>query len=333
MDDKIIIKDINLKEIEKIIKYHDELFGLKSDLQDVLYLNIKQEMFSMINLFSLLDEDFQEYGLHLLIKDILSLIVHFDALDTKIKDPSNNQIREQYKNLRGKIIPLINTKMYYLDLYVWKLVEKSRPIQFYLRQRYPVTVHHTFDFLTYREKSFTPIIDINYKITDIDLQVKYDDIDIEFILSLDLFMERRENVVLRKLIDSRHCISFFKNMEPQDIKFVVKDVEFIKYARGESIIKQEDNTKEVYFLLSGACIVQINEKNIARLEKNQLFGEFSSILNEPRTASIKAQEDSCVLKFNFAFELFPQEPHPFTMLYKNIINELIKKINRSNKRR
>ena len=333
MEDKLVINNIDLSKIEDIINYHDMLFGVKEDIQDTLYLNIKQEMFSMINLFSLLDENFQEYALTLLIKDILSLIVYFDTLDNKIKEPSNSKYLKDYKSYRNKIIPIINTKMYYLDLYVWKLAEVSRPIQFYIRQRYKMPVKNIFDFLTYREKSFNPLIDINYKISDIDLKVHYDDVDAEFILSLDMFVERRKNTLLRKLIDSKSCISFFRNMEASDIKFVVKDVEFLRYKRGETIIKQGEDSKEVYFLLSGQCLAFVDGKNVGRLEKSQIFGEFSSILNESRTASVVAQDSTTVLRFKFAFELFPIEPHPFTMLYKNIIDELIKKIVKLNRKR
>jgi len=333
LEEKLVVNEVDLSKIEDIINYHDMLFGVKEDIQDTLYLNIKQEMFSMINLFSLLDENFQEYSLTLLIKDILSLIVYFDTLDNKIKEPKNSKYLEEYKEFRTKIIPIINTKMYYLDLYVWKLVDISRPIQFYIRQRYKMPIRHTFDFLTYREKSFSPLIDINYKISDIDLKVHYENSDAEYILSLDMFIERRKNTVLRKLIDSKNCISFFKNMEATDIKYVVKDVEFLRYGRGETIIKQGEDSKEVYFILSGQCLAFVNSKNVGRLEKNQIFGEFSSVLNEPRTASVVAQDACTVLRFKFAFELFPIEPHPFTMLYKNIIDELIKKIVKLNKKR
>ena len=68
------------------------------------------------------------------------------------------------------------------------------------------------------------------------------------------------------------------------------------------------------------------------LRRNQIFGEFSSILNEARVASVIANEEVTTIRFNFAFELFDNEPYPFTMLYKNIIDELLKKVIKSNHR-
>lgn len=333
MINKITTETINIDDIKEIVIYHKNLFGVKTDLLDEAYLSIKHEMFNMINLFTLLDDEFEDFTLSLLIKDVLSLIFYFDNLDIKIKMLMDEDDIKEYKKIREKIVPIINTKMYYLDLYIWKRVEISREVQYYLRQKFNSSVHNIFDFLTYRKNSFKTAIDMKYDIKDIDTKVKYNKKDIDTIIALDILETESKNELLQKLIDRKNSIKFFKNMKSYDIKSVVKDIEFLRYGKGETIINEGELCKEVYFVLSGICDVKIDNKYIATIEKNQLFGEFSAILDEPRTATVISQYSTTVIRFNFAFELFNLEPHPFTLLYKNIIDELIKKIAKANKRR
>ena len=265
--DNNIVKDINLDEVSNLIDYHYNIFGINKDIGEFLYLDIKHEMFNMINLFSLLDDRFEDDIINLFIEDALSLIIYFDILDTKSTESEEKDLQIQCKLLREKVIPIINTKLYYLDLYIWESVQKSRPIQFYLRQKYKFLLNDTFDFITYREKGFDTIIDITYKVKDIDLKVKYEANEILYIKSLGIEKERRENTLLRKIIDNKDSISFFRSMNPHDIEFVIRDIEFIRFKKGETIIKQKDFTKEVYFLVSGSCIVFVDHKNIARIEE------------------------------------------------------------------
>lgn len=329
----IRIENIDIKEIENIVNYHDEIFSVHKDISDVLYLEIKQEMFTMINLFSLLEANFEDRLINSLLKDILSLIYYFDRVDELLVKDNEKEKLIKFRTLKKKIIPIINTKMFYLDLYIYKKIENSRFIQSYLKEKYTYIIKNTIEFVAFNEDEFSTLINVNYKVEELDLKVKYDKESVRILFSLDTYEDRREDFLLRKLIDSKNSILFFKGMPAEDIKYVVKDVEFIKYKTNETLIIKDEDSKEVYFLLSGKCNVVVGNSIVARIGKNQLFGEFSSILNEKRNATIIANQESTVLRFKFAFELFNKEPYPFTMLYKNIMDELIKKIVNSNTKR
>lgn len=326
-NDKLFIK------LNEIVRYHSSLYGINKNISDTVYLEIKQEMFTMINLFGLLDNSFEDKQINLLLEDILSLIIYFDKLNEQIKIEKSNDFVLRFKEIKSQIIPIINTKMYYLDLYVFNKVSSSRFLQSYIKQKFTHTINNSLEFISFGGESLIPIIDTNYKMININLFVKYESQYYKSIKELDQLIDRREDYLLRKLIDSRKAISFFKGMEPEDIKYVVKDVEFIKYKVNEMIIKKDEDTKEIYFLLSGNCKVIVDGNIVGRVDSNQLFGEFSSILNERRNATIIATQETTVIRFNFAFELFKQEPFPFSRLYKNIMNELIKKIVKLNYRR
>ena len=324
-------KEITLDSIKDIIDYHNNLFGIKDDLIEEKYLSISSEIFNMINLFTLLDDDFNDEILSLLVKDVLSINICVDSLDDRIKQLKDDEQHDSFVKESLKIKAILNTKIYYLDLYLWEQVDKSILVQRYIRQKINFSVHNSFDFLTHKEVTFNTVTEIKHNLSDIDLKVKYDENTFNYICSLDVFVDRRKNELLRRLIDSKDSIPFFKNMEPFDIKSLVKDIEFLRYKRGEQIIKQGETSKEVYLVLSGSCCVKINNKKVATVEKNQLFGEFYSILNGSRTASVISENNVTVIRFNFAFELFDIKPDSITILYKNIINELIKKIAKSNK--
>ena len=99
----------------------------------------------------------------------------------------------------------------------------------------------------------------------------------------------------------------------------------------ETIIEENDDSKEIYYLLSGTARVIVGTNALGIVEKGNIFGEFSSITGERRSATIKANDQNVtVLRFKFAFESFDDIPYSFTHLYKNIIDALIIKIHNSN---
>ena len=317
-------KVIKEEEVEDIIEYHNNILGINTKIPTSAYISKKTEIFNLINLFNIMDADFNSKLIKKLTEDILSLFSYLDLINHK----KNNDLTKYKK----EIISLVNTKLYYLDLVIWAKVEKSKLIKVFLREKDSLSIHNSLDFISKNKEISTLAIKLSYKIDEINLKTKYKKEDLDFLFDLDTFKERRKNKILRTLIDSRHSISFFKNMIPEEIKHIVKDVEFIKYNKREAIVLQNTDSKEIYFIISGKCKVLVNSKIVGKIEENQIFGEFSSILKEKRNATIETIDETTVLRFNFAFELFKKDPYAFTMLYKNIIDELIKKIVSSNKR-
>lgn len=316
---------IDLDELKKIIEYHCQILAIKVETSNSTYLNKKDEFLTLVNFFSLLDVNFKDDLLIKLCDGILSLLNYLDACFSKIKSENNNDKIKEFSSLKRELLYLINTKLYYMDLYIWSKVEKSQFIKNYLRQIHLLQVKNSLEFFK-KNSNFKLIVQYRYKLDGYSVYNEYSNEEKELLLSLDNFKERRKNYTLRRLIDSKDSISFFKNMEVEDIKHIVKDLEFVKFLKNEEIIRQGEETTQMYFLMSGKANVFVNNKPVGIIESDQIFGEFSAILGEKRQATVRAFEESTVLRFNLAFELFENDVYSFSMLYKNIINDLIAKI-------
>lgn len=138
--------------------------------------------------------------------------------------------------------------------------------------------------------------------------------------------------MIDKVIQIKDKISILKGLSDESIKTVVEDCKLIKYTRGETIIQQGDDTKNVFFLLTGKAKVIVNKKEVAAIHSNQAFGEFSAIAGEKRNATILATEPCTAISFILAFDKLEKEYSGFAGLYKNICNELIIKVDEANKR-
>ncbi len=71
------------------------------------------------------------------------------------------------------------------------------------------------------------------------------------------------------------------------------------YAAGETLIEEGDTSQDAYFIYAGQASVYKRfpdgEKHLADMEEGSLMGEMAYLLNEPRTASIRARTEVTAL--------------------------------------
>lgn len=139
-------------------------------------------------------------------------------------------------------------------------------------------------------------------------------------------------IMIDKIIKFKEKISILKGLSEENIKMIVRDCNIIKYAKGERIIEQGEDTKNVFFLLDGNAKVLVNNKEVGEIKNNQAFGEFSAIAGEKRSATIIATQPCNVISFSLSLEILENEFAGFAGLYKNICYELIAKVDEANKR-
>lgn len=315
-------KNVSLEEAKDILEFHEKIFGIKENLEKTKYLSISAKIFHTINLFSIIDNKFSDPFLKSLVHDIVVLLKYFEI--------SENKKDSNIKEIKNQAILVINTKLYFLDLLVWEKVDKSVDIKTFLRLKEILHVKNSFDFFSSLEGEFNFVLEPRYSSSIDNLKPEYKSGDLDFLISLDGFRERRTNSSLRALIKSKNQISFFENMQVEDVKNTVKDVVFAKYKMHEKIIRENDETYDIFFLMSGKCRVTIANENVGMIEKDQIFGEFSAITKQKRAATVIAHEPVTVLSFKFKNDLFKSDPYSFTILHKNIIEQLIQKIDSLN---
>jgi CRP-like cAMP-binding protein len=85
----------------------------------------------------------------------------------------------------------------------------------------------------------------------------------------------------------------FSGLAEKELQAIVDDLRLKEYRRDEIILRQGDETREVYFILKGRVrIYKISpsghETSIVILAANDIIGEMSAIDQEPRSAAAKA---------------------------------------------
>ncbi len=110
------------------------------------------------------------------------------------------------------------------------------------------------------------------------------------------------------LIALKDRIAFFKELKPEDVIAVTKNVKFVRNMKvGDKIFEQGDYSKELYFVVQGSMNIQISKKEgketkwvtVAKLPKKALVGEMAFITGEPRSARASAGEDgTSILSFD-----------------------------------
>ena len=90
-------------------------------------------------------------------------------------------------------------------------------------------------------------------------------------------------------------IDFFKDLNGIDIESLIKIANNKLYGKDEYIFYQDDEGESFFLIKQGKVAVIIDNREITTLGNGDFFGEMSLLSGKPRTASIKAIEDTEVL--------------------------------------
>ena len=110
-------------------------------------------------------------------------------------------------------------------------------------------------------------------------------------------------------IDDNGIIAFLSNLEwledmhPDNISKLVTNGQIIRYATDDLIVEQQREGDSMFVIISGSARVLLKtekdgELNIADKMSGDFFGEMSLLTGEPRSASIRANSDSTVLRLS-----------------------------------
>jgi CRP/FNR family transcriptional regulator, cyclic AMP receptor protein len=105
--------------------------------------------------------------------------------------------------------------------------------------------------------------------------------------------EKPQDPALARRIATLRTMPIFADLAERDLAGLVDDLRSKEYAKDETIFRQGDESREVYFVRKGKVrIFKIspggNETSIAIFTTNDVIGELAAIDQEPRSASAKA---------------------------------------------
>lgn len=113
----------------------------------------------------------------------------------------------------------------------------------------------------------------------------------QLVSSWDLLLVR----VNREVIASS---PLFGNFTPAEYKRILLLGVMEERARGETIVKKGEQSREMYLLLEGQASIMLDQKRGPTLKPGDIFGEMAFVTGERRSADVVASEDVSLLKID-----------------------------------
>ena len=128
--------------------------------------------------------------------------------------------------------------------------------------------------------------------------------------------EKPQDQALARRIATLRTMPVFSDLAERDLANLAEDMRSKEYAKDETIFRQGDESREVYFVRKGKVrIYKIspsgNETTIAIFTTNDVIGELAAIDQEPRSASAKAMTSVSLLamsqeRFLYTLQTLPR---------------------------
>ncbi len=117
-----------------------------------------------------------------------------------------------------------------------------------------------------------------------------------------------------------------KSVPNDTLKKIEQQAKRLNFARGQEIVMPSDSQNDAFILLSGAARVSVfaasgKSVNFRRVDPGDLFGEFSAIDGQKRSASVEAVEPSTVLCISS--DLFRELMESDSAFMKAVLNHLV----------
>lgn len=156
--------------------------------------------------------------------------------------------------------------------------------------------------------------------------------DIEKFLEINrLANEEPESQSLKKLLSVQDKISIFKNIDSLELRAIVSELKFIKYKFKDYVVREDDESKEIFFIISGECQVFHNKNRIGTLKPGIVFGESGAIFKTKRNASVVcASQDATLLSFCIDEDNMELCAPALATLYKNLAHQINDKLENLN---
>jgi len=153
----------------------------------------------------------------------------------------------------------------------------------------------------------------------------------EFLEAYEEDKEYNQTKSMKKLLSVYDKIPIFKNIDHIELQALVYDLKFVKCNYKEYIVKEGDESTDIFFLIDGECHVFHHEKQIAKLFAGMVFGESGVIFESKRNASVVcASPNATLLSFKIDEENTRFASNALAKLYKNLafqINNKLEKLN------
>jgi CRP/FNR family cyclic AMP-dependent transcriptional regulator len=133
-------------------------------------------------------------------------------------------------------------------------------------------------------------------------------------------------VTLRAECQTLQEVPMFRNIEPAKLKLLAFAAERVHCERGEIVFAKGDAADAVYILVDGEVDVFHDSVRLERLRCGSIIGELGVLCCRPRTHTVEAATECCLLKIerNVFFDLLEQIPQLAVALSRELGQRLDK---------
>jgi CRP-like cAMP-binding protein len=109
-------------------------------------------------------------------------------------------------------------------------------------------------------------------------------------------------------------------MNDAQLENVLQNAQIHRYGRGERVIKEGDEGDSMFVMLRGTATVSVAKNGtgvrVGVMRQGDCFGEFSLLTGEPRSATVRAENDCEVLEISkpVMAEVLRESPEYLTAL-------------------
>jgi len=98
-------------------------------------------------------------------------------------------------------------------------------------------------------------------------------------------------------------------------------------SKGTIIIREDSRTRDLYIICKGRVSIRMTlpsgiekEEILLMLNEKQIFGEISLVDGSPRSATVRAEEDVVLLRFDYQklIDFFDEDPRAAYLIMRNI---------------
>jgi len=130
-----------------------------------------------------------------------------------------------------------------------------------------------------------------------------------------------------KLLEIKNKIEIFNTLTDDELLGIVYDIEFKKYNKGMVVIEKDEISDDIYFILSGECIIHQGNTSFI-LEAGSVVGEIASMFDLPRKHTVLIHADNtALLKFKIDKKDSKKHSYAFSKLFYELSKQLNEKLN------
>jgi CRP/FNR family cyclic AMP-dependent transcriptional regulator len=115
-----------------------------------------------------------------------------------------------------------------------------------------------------------------------------------------MMMEKEARPMIKPTAETLLFINLFRNLPPNDRKGIAERCQTHHYAKGQEILAYKDESRDVFFIVSGqvrATIYSVTGREVTfrDLGAGEIFGNLSAVDGKPRASSVIALADTIAL--------------------------------------